>query len=122
MLMIMDWMLLECLIDKNQDVSVSDFLIVAFWAPCFYIRAELIILMHAVIQCSPLPAITNGFITYSPDNTPDFDLDTVATYSCGAGFVLDLSLGGTVTRTCLDDMDNDAEGLFNGQAPACIRK
>ena len=29
MLMIMDWMLLESLIDKNQDVSVSDFLIVS---------------------------------------------------------------------------------------------
>ena len=46
----------------------------------------------------------------------------MATYTCDAGFVLDLSLGGSVTRTCFDDMDNDAEGLFSGQAPACIRK
>ncbi len=78
--------------------------------------------VHTAIECSELPGITNGFITYSPDNTPDFDLNTVATYSCGAGFVLDISLGGTVTRTCLDDLDNDAEGEFSGQAPACIRK
>ena len=27
-----------------------------------------------------------------------------------------------MTRTCLDDLDNDAEGEFSGQAPACIRK
>ena len=27
-----------------------------------------------------------------------------------------------MTRTCFDDLDNDAEGLFSGQAPACIRK
>ena len=46
----------------------------------------------------------------------------MATYACDAGFVLDLSLGGSMTRTCFDDLDNDAEGVFSGQAPACIRK
>ena len=46
----------------------------------------------------------------------------MATYDCDAGFVLDLSLGGSVTRTCFDDLDNDAQGVFSGQAPACIRK
>ncbi len=27
-----------------------------------------------------------------------------------------------MTRTCFDDLDNDAEGVFSGQAPACISK
>ena len=49
-------------------------------------------------------------------------LRSVATYACDAGFVLDLSLGGSVTRTCFDDLDNDAEGVFSGQEPRCIRK
>ena len=75
-----------------------------------------------VIQCSPLTAITNGVITYAPDITPNYDLGTVATYDCDTGFALDLSLGGSMTRTCFDDLDNDAEGVFSGQAPRCIRK
>ena len=53
---------------------------------------------------------------------PNYELGTVATYSCDAGFVLDFSLGGTETRTCVDDGDNDAEGIFDGQAPTCVRK
>ena len=43
-------------------------------------------------------------------------------YICNTGFFLDLSLGGTMTRTCMDDGDNDAEGVFDGQAPICVRK
>ncbi len=78
--------------------------------------------IHTAIQCSPLPAITNGFITYAPDTTPNYDLGTVATYACDDGFVLDLTLGGSMTRTCVDDLDNDAEGVFNRQSPRCIRK
>ena len=53
---------------------------------------------------------------------PNYELGTVATYSCDAGFVLDFTLGGTVMRTCVDDGDNDAEGIFDGQAPICVRK
>ncbi len=66
--------------------------------------------------------ITNGVITYAPDIIPNYDLGTEATYDCDAGFVLDLSLGGSEMRTCFDDLDNNAEGVFSGQAPACIRK
>ena len=44
----------------------------------------------------------------------------MAIYACNAGFVLDLSIGGSVTRTCVDDLDNDAEGVFNRQGPRCI--
>ena len=58
---------------------------------------------HAAIQCPPIPAIPNGVIIYAPDNTPNYDLTTVATYACNTGFALDLSIGGSVTRTCVDD-------------------
>ena len=74
------------------------------------------------IECPPLDPITNGVITYAPDTTSNYDLGTVATYDCNAGFVLDLSQGGSMTRTCFDDLDNDAEGVFSGQEPRCIRK
>ena len=74
----------------------------------------------AAIQCLPLEEIENGLITYFfDDDTPNFDLGAVAIYACNDGFSLD---GGTEIRTCVDDLDNDAEGVFNGQAPACIRK
>ncbi len=75
-----------------------------------------------VIECLPLDPITNGFITYAPDTASNYNLSTVATYECDAGYFLDLSLGGSEMRTCVDDLDNDAEGVFSGQAPACIRK
>ncbi len=74
------------------------------------------------IECPPLQPITNGFITYAPDNTSDYDLGTVATYACNAGFVLDLSLGGSEMRTCVDDNGLDAIGVFDRQAPICVRK
>ncbi len=76
----------------------------------------------AAIQCLPLEEIENGLITYVFDDTPNFDLNAVAIYACNDGFVLVISLGETESRTCVDDLDNDAEGVFNGQAPACIRK
>ncbi len=76
----------------------------------------------AAIQCNALDGIENGVITYAIDTTPNYDPGTVATYTCDAGFFLYLSLGGSMTRTCVDDEDNDAEGVFSGQAPRCIRK
>ena len=45
----------------------------------------------------------------------------MATYACNAGYILDLSVG-SETRTCIDDGDMDAEGVFTLQAPQCIRK
>ncbi len=77
---------------------------------------------HTAIQCSSLEPIPNGVITYALDNTPNYDLRTLATYACDTGFILDLSLGGSEIRTCVDDMDNDAEGVFDRQAPRCVRK
>ena len=65
-------------------------------------------------------SIANGFIRYAPDDTPNYALGTVATYSCNTGYVLDLTVGSR-TRTCTDD-DNvmDAIGEFSGQAPTCV--
>ncbi len=53
----------------------------------------------------------------------NYSLGTVATYACNAGFFLDISAAGSsATRTCVDDNDNDADGIFDRQAPTCIRK
>ncbi|XP_064386632.1 sushi, von Willebrand factor type A, EGF and pentraxin domain-containing protein 1-like [Halichondria panicea] len=74
------------------------------------------------IECPSLQPITNGVVIYAPDTTPDYDLGTVATYACNAGFVLYLSLGGCEIRICVDDNGLDAVGVFDRQAPICIRK
>ena len=77
--------------------------------------------IRAAIECEPLPPIANGLITYADDTTPNFDLGTTATYVCNEGYFLDLSVGVRV-RTCVDDVDMDALGVFTGQAPSCVRK
>ena len=82
---------------------------------------ELLIHVHTAIECQPLPVIANGVITYAPDSVQNYSLGTTATYSCNAEFSLDLSAG-SATRTCVDDGDSDAEGVFNGQAPTCVGK
>ena len=113
----MDWMLLECLIDSLQYVSVSNYYnyvySVLLFAPFF--------ILNTAIGCLVLPIFANGIITYATDVTPDFDLGTTATYSCNDGYTLDLSTGDEV-RTCIDDGNNDAVGMFSGQAPACVCK
>ena len=77
---------------------------------------------HTAIECEPLPDIINGMIAYSTAGSPNYELGTVATYSCNAGFVLDLTGGGSETRTCEDDGDGDALGEFSGTAPSCVGK
>ncbi len=61
-------------------------------------------------------------ITYNPDVVPNFDLGTTATYSCNEGYFLEVTASTNVVRTCEDDLNGDAVGVFSGQAPACIRK
>ncbi len=78
-------------------------------------------IFNTAIECLVLPAFANGMIVYATDVDPNFDLGTTATYSCDDGYTLDLSIGVEV-RTCIDDGDNDAEGVFSGQEPACVRK
>ncbi len=79
-------------------------------------------LLFTAIVCLAISAITNGVITYAPDITPNYDLGTVVFYVCNAGFVLDLSLGGSTFRMCVDDNGLDAIGVFDKLAPICIRK
>ncbi len=101
-------------------LSLTDFIHMHVSVPMLFCVLQMLLFLHTAIVCHALPAITHGSITYAPETTPDYHLSTVATYACSAGFVLDL--GGSVLRTCVDDMDNDAEGVFNGQAPICIGK
>ncbi len=78
-------------------------------------------IFNTVIKCPVLPVFANGMVSYATYMTPDFDLGTTATYSCDDGYTLDLSIGVEV-RTCIDDGNNDTEGVFSGQEPACVRK
>ncbi len=79
-------------------------------------------IIYTAIECPPLNPITNGVITYATDTTPNYDHGTEATYDCDAGFVLNISLGGSAFRTCVHDNGLDAIGEFDRQAPTCIRK
>ncbi len=68
-------------------------------------------------MCNELEAIANGTISYAPDNQgSEYDLGTVATYSCDDGFVL---VGPNETRSC---MEVETLGEFSGAAPTCERK
>ena len=65
-------------------------------------------------------AIENGTISYSVDNVgPEYDLGTVATYSCNPYFKLN-NYTGNETRTCVDGGDG-VGGVFSGVAPTCNR-
>ncbi len=78
---------------------------------------EIIISIFTAIMCPPPPTITNG-ISYSPDDTSDYDLGMEATYTCEAGFHLE----GNKVRMCLDDDGKDAIGMWSGHEPSCARK
>ena len=54
---------------------------------------------------------------YAADNTSEFEIGTVATHSCSAGF----ALVGDVTRTCMDDDQADIIGVWSGSASTCER-
>ena len=54
---------------------------------------------------------------YAADTTPEFEIGTVATHTCNAGF----ALVGFMTRTCMDDDQADIVGVWSGSAPTCER-
>ncbi len=55
------------------------------------------------------------------DMVEPFALETVATYSCTAGFFLDVSNGNKV-RTCINDNGMDVIGIWSDDPPICVRK
>ena len=57
-------------------------------------------------------------IAYAADTITEFEIGTVATLTCNAGF----SLVGEMTRTCMDDDQADIVGVWSGSAPTCERK
>ncbi len=61
-------------------------------------------------ECSALPPLLNGAITYAPDMIADYDVGTVATYSCDPGF----RLSGFETRQCLRG------AIWSNLVPMCI--
>ena len=54
---------------------------------------------------------------YASDTTSDFEIGTVATHTCIAGF----ALVGNMTRTCIDNEQADIVGVWSGSAPTCER-
>ena len=57
-------------------------------------------------------------IAFAADTTPQFEIGTVATHSCNAGY----ALVGDMTRTCEDDDQADIVSVWSGTAPTCERK
>ena len=66
------------------------------------------------MNCSQLPGLSNGTITYSSAMQigSSFEAKTTATYSCLTGFSL---TGGDIVRFC----EGHPAGLWNGTAPTC---
>ncbi len=76
----------------------------------------LYIIIFAAIECEELEPIDNGVITYEPDTTALFSLDTNANHMCNPGF----RLVGASVRVCTDVGEN--QGEFDQEPPTCIRK
>ena len=70
------------------------------------------------ITCSSLDPPSNGKISYDSDREDSFGVGTIATYMCSAGY----ALIGSVSRTCMDDDQQDTVGVWNGNAPTCEGK
>ncbi len=79
-------------------------------------------ILYTAIECTAVPTFTNGIVVYSTDTTPDYELTTTVNYSCNDGFFLDTSDNSNKIRTCVNDIGNDAEGEWSGEAPTCVRE
>ena len=71
-----------------------------------------IIIFSFAEQCPALEPIPNGAITYTPDMMADFNVGTLALYSCDFGFIL----VGSESQLCIGG------GIWSGQPPECQRK
>ena len=70
------------------------------------------------IECPALIASTNGQVSYAMDMTSPYEIGTVATFTCDAGF----SLGRAPdTLTCAEDDQVDTVGTWGGTEPTCER-
>ena len=57
-------------------------------------------------------------IKYAANTTFEFEIGTVATHMCDAGF----ALVGNMNRTCVVDNQEDVIGEWSESAPTCERK
>ena len=71
------------------------------------------------IKCPALTAPINGQVSYTTDMSSSFDIGTIATFSCDAGFSLN---GDTATLACADDDQADTIGTWGGTEPSCLGK
>ena len=69
-------------------------------------------------MCSSLDDLTDGAIAYADDSEPPFTVGTIATHSCGEGFVL----SGNLERTCAQENPGDLNGIWTGLVPTCDRE
>ena len=60
----------------------------------------------------------NGSITYTANATADFDVGTVATYSCDQGYALNVE---NPSRVCTE-LVGSGTAIWNGFTPTCLRK
>ena len=67
----------------------------------------LYVYFDTAFDCGPLPSINGGAVEYSQETT----FESVATYTCDAGF--ELVGGGMETRTCTET------GEWSGDEPTC---
>ena len=63
-------------------------------------------------------SLANGMVTYVLDTTAEFEVMTIATHTCNAGF----ALVGALTRTCMVDDQVDIVGVWSGSPPTCEGK
>ncbi len=68
-------------------------------------------------------AIPNGMISYSPDMTAPYSVDTVATYTCNDGGFRFMAGVGDQMRTCTEVVESESTvvsgATFGGMAPSC---
>ena len=57
----------------------------------------------------------NGTITYTANATADFDVGTVATYSCDQGYALNVE---NPSRVCTE-LVGSGTAIWNGTSPSC---
>ncbi len=69
-------------------------------------------------MCPAISAPPNGGISFNPGNSEPFDYDTMATYTCEAGFGLNR---GDPLRICSGD-GSSIDGTWTGNMPSCDRE